>query len=43
VLLCRDGVIFAALSLSTSAECIDQVMWTMNPSKLGGVRRPATP
>ncbi len=41
VLLCRDGVIFAVLSLSASADGIDQVMWTMNPSKLGGVGRPA--
>jgi RNA polymerase sigma-70 factor (ECF subfamily) len=40
MLLRRDGATFAVLSLSASADGIDQVMWIMNPDKLGSLSAP---
>jgi RNA polymerase sigma-70 factor (ECF subfamily) len=36
-LLLRAGQVFAALTTSASTEGIDQVLWLMNPAKLGAV------
>jgi RNA polymerase sigma-70 factor (TIGR02957 family) len=36
-LLSRDGVQFAVVTIDASADGIDQVLWMMNPGKLGGV------
>ncbi|MGJ6969960.1 RNA polymerase sigma-70 factor [Streptosporangium sp. G11] len=33
-LLCRDGAVFAVLTVNASAQGIDQVLWMMNPAKL---------
>ncbi|MFF3442748.1 RNA polymerase sigma-70 factor [Streptosporangium sp. NPDC002721] len=33
-LLSRDGVMFAVVTVSASAEGIDQVLWMMNPAKI---------
>jgi RNA polymerase sigma-70 factor (ECF subfamily) len=33
----RDGATFAVIAISASAEGIDQVLWLMNPAKLGGL------
>jgi RNA polymerase sigma-70 factor (ECF subfamily) len=30
----RDGEVFAVLSVTASADGIDQVLWMMNPAKL---------
>jgi RNA polymerase sigma-70 factor (TIGR02957 family) len=37
LLLAKDGTTFAVLSLVASRGAIDQVLWMMNPHKLGGV------
>ena len=37
VLLSKDGDTFAVLAVVTSDQGIDQVLWMMNPDKLGGV------
>lgn len=37
VLLSKEGAVFAALTVVTSAGAIDQVLWMMNPSKLAAV------
>jgi RNA polymerase sigma-70 factor (TIGR02957 family) len=36
-LLRRDGVVFTVVTVTASADGIDQVMWMMNPGKLAGV------
>ncbi|MFF2276372.1 RNA polymerase sigma-70 factor [Agromyces sp. NPDC058126] len=37
VILSKDGVTFAVITLVVGAEGIDQVLWMMNPDKLGAV------
>ncbi|MFC9561593.1 RNA polymerase sigma-70 factor [Agromyces sp. NPDC056965] len=37
VILSKDGVTFAVITLVVGAEGIDQVLWMMNPRKLGAV------
>ncbi|MGW9182583.1 RNA polymerase sigma-70 factor [Agromyces sp. NPDC055661] len=37
VLLSKDGTTFAVLTVVASDQGIDQVLWMMNPNKLGGV------
>jgi len=37
-LLSQDGVVFAMLTLTSSDEGIDRLMWAMNPAKLTAVR-----
>jgi RNA polymerase sigma-70 factor (TIGR02957 family) len=37
VVLSRDGEDFTVLTVVASADGIDQLLWMMNPSKLGGV------
>jgi RNA polymerase sigma-70 factor (ECF subfamily) len=37
VVLSKEGSVFAALTVVTSADRIDQVLWMMNPAKLGAV------
>ncbi|WP_309108425.1 RNA polymerase sigma-70 factor [Arthrobacter sp.] len=37
--LTRDGAVFAVVTITVSAEGIDQLLWTMNPDKLSGVTR----
>jgi RNA polymerase sigma-70 factor (ECF subfamily) len=37
VVLSRDGAVFTVLTASASAEGIDQILWMMNPEKLGSV------
>lgn len=37
MLLSRDGEVFAVLTVTASAEGIDQVLWQMNPGKLAAV------
>ncbi|ANJ26079.1 RNA polymerase sigma-70 factor [Agromyces aureus] len=37
VLLSKDGTTFAVITLVVGAEGIDQVLWMMNPHKLGAV------
>jgi RNA polymerase sigma-70 factor (ECF subfamily) len=37
VLLRRDGALIAVITISASAEGIDQLMWMINPGKLGAV------
>lgn len=37
VILSRDGVVFAVLSAVVSTDGIDQLLWMMNPQKLGAV------
>lgn len=37
VLLSKDGATFAVLTVITGARGIDQVLWMMNPDKLGAV------
>ncbi|MGW4928340.1 RNA polymerase sigma-70 factor [Agromyces sp. NPDC004153] len=37
VLLAKDGTTFAVLAVVASDQGIDQVLWMMNPDKLGGV------
>ncbi|MGH3705015.1 MAG: RNA polymerase sigma-70 factor [Agromyces sp.] len=37
VILSKDGVTFAVITLVVGAEGIDQVLWVMNPRKLGAV------
>lgn len=36
--LVRDGVTIAVVTISASAQGIDQLLWVMNPSKLGRVQ-----
>lgn len=40
VRLSRDGLTFAVVTITASAEGIDQVLWMMNPGKLGRVIAP---
>ncbi|WP_022883802.1 RNA polymerase sigma-70 factor [Glaciibacter superstes] len=40
VRLSRDGIDFAVVSITASAEGIDQVLWMMNPGKLGRMTAP---
>ncbi|TCN38869.1 RNA polymerase sigma-70 factor (ECF subfamily) [Kribbella orskensis] len=40
VLIARDGVAFALVTVSASAEGIDQIQWAMNPAKLTAVTPP---
>ena len=40
VRLSKDGVDFAVVSITASAEGIDQVLWMMNPGKLGRIVAP---
>jgi RNA polymerase sigma-70 factor (TIGR02957 family) len=42
VLLSKDGTTFAVLTVVTSPGCIDQVLWMMNPHKLGAVTHRAS-
>ena len=37
MLLSKDGTTFAVLTVEASDQGIDQVLWMMNPNKLGGV------
>ncbi len=37
--LVQDGVVFAVVTLTASADGIDRLLWTMNPDKLSGVTR----
>ena len=37
--LARDGLVFAVVTLTASADGIDRLLWTMNPDKLSGVTR----
>ena len=37
VVLTRDGAVVTVLTASASAEGIDQILWMMNPEKLGSV------
>ncbi|WP_173923276.1 RNA polymerase sigma-70 factor [Agromyces sp. Marseille-P2726] len=41
VVLSRDGTVFAVLTVVASIRGIDQVLWMMNPHKLGAVSRAA--
>jgi len=36
--LARDGVVFAVVTVTASADGIDRLLWTMNPDKLSGVK-----
>jgi hypothetical protein len=36
-LLARDGVPFTVVTVTASADGIDQVLWMLNPGKLAGV------
>jgi RNA polymerase sigma-70 factor (ECF subfamily) len=40
VLIARDGIAFALVTVSASAEGIDQIQWVLNPSKLTAVTPP---
>ncbi|MBO2449493.1 RNA polymerase sigma-70 factor [Actinomadura barringtoniae] len=40
-LLTRDGEVFTVLSVGVAGDRIDQVLWMMNPAKIGGVSRTA--
>lgn len=42
VLLSKDGTTFAVITVITGARGIDQVLWMMNPDKLGAVNARAT-
>jgi RNA polymerase sigma-70 factor (ECF subfamily) len=37
--LARDGVVFAVVTITVSAEGIDRLLWMMNPDKLSGVAK----
>lgn len=37
VVVARDGVAFAVVTVTASAEGIDQVLWAMNPVKIAGI------
>jgi RNA polymerase sigma-70 factor (ECF subfamily) len=37
VMLSKDGTTFAVITLVIGAQGIDQVLWMMNPHKLGAV------
>jgi RNA polymerase sigma-70 factor, ECF subfamily len=37
VLISRDDVVFALVTVSASAQGIDQILWVMNPAKLAGI------
>ena len=37
--LARNGVVFAVVTITVSAEGIDRLLWMMNPDKLSGVTR----
>ena len=39
VVLSREGTVFAVLTVVASTRGIDQVLWMMNPHKLGAVSR----
>jgi len=42
-LLEQDGTVFATLVISASPDGIEQLLWTMNPAKLRGVRPGGSP
>ena len=36
ILLSRDGAAYALITISASDDGIDQLLWVLNPDKLGG-------
>ena len=40
VLIERDGEFLAMLTLTASPSGVEQIMWVMNPEKVGGIARP---
>lgn len=39
VLVSLDGAVYALVTITASAEGIDQLLWVMNPAKLAGISR----